>query len=664
MFKFFYRKLSDTTLKRKIVFLVGGLVTITPTVLVAIFALIYYYLGIEKLFNDKIGFAISETVKVAELYFKEHKDGIKADILGITNDIAKNQEVLSENPEYFSVFLNKQAELRNISEAMVFTPTQVLGKNYLSFSLMFEKLPEYVFKEANSGKPIILSSEQEDRVRAVIKLDQFIDTYLLVGRYIDTEIINYLKTTKGSASLYKTMLEDKNKTQVKLEIIFVVISVLLCLSSIVIAAKLAKIISRPINQLVDATSKIKAGDFSVRVPERKHAKDETAVLAKAFNSMTKKIAEQTEELISAKDIIDERRRFIETVLKEVSSGVLVVSPKGLITLCNQSAAKLLQKDEVEILNKPYINSFNELSELLKKAETPSQELIEGNITIERNNKKTYLFVRIGTELDTKGKLERYIITIDDMSKLIAAQRSAAWADVARRIAHEIKNPLTPINLSAEQLKRKFLKEVKSDPELFTKYVDTITRHVSDIGTMVEEFVQFARIPSPKLAKYDLLKIINEVTFSQKSINPNIQYQFDNNLEKCYVNCDRAQITQVLLNLIKNSNEAIEAKTQNQTFRPEIHIYYNINEDLNLVEVFIQDNGQGIQQELIDRISEPYVTTKTTGTGLGLSIVKKIVDDHGGILSIQNNEGGVLASFTLKLFDNHLLNEENHATTSA
>ncbi|MBA8667476.1 HAMP domain-containing protein [Holosporaceae bacterium 'Namur'] len=664
MFKYFYRKLSDTTLKRKIVFLVGGLVTITPTVLVAVFALIYYFLGVEKLFNDKIGFAISETVKIAELYLKEHKDSIKADILGVTNSIAKNQVVLSESPEYFSILLNKEAELRNLSEAMVFTPTQVLGKNYLSFSLTFERLPEETLKEASTGKLIIISSEQEDKVRAIIKLDNFIDTYLLVGRYVDSEIINYLASTKGSANLYKTMLKDKDKTQVKLEIAFIVITIILCLGSIITAVKLANIISRPINQLVEATSKIKARDFSVRVPERKHARDETAVLAKAFNSMTKKIAEQTNELISAKDIIDERRRFIEAILTEVSSGVLVINPKGLITLCNQSAAKLLKKEETKIINQPYQDSLPEILELLEKASISSQELIEGNITIERGDKKTYLFVRIGTEFNTKQELERFIITIDDMSKLIAAQRSAAWADVARRIAHEIKNPLTPINLSAEQLKRKFLKEIKSEPELFTKYVDTITRHVSDIGMMVEEFVQFARIPSPKLARYDLLQIINEVIFSQKSINPNIKYQFDNILEECYVKCDRAQITQVFFNLIKNSNEAIEAKAQNQTFRPEIHIYYQISEDLNLVKVFIKDNGQGIPLDLIDRISEPYITTKSTGTGLGLSIVKKIVEDHGGTLSIQNNEEGVLATFTLKLFHNNLLNEENHASKSA
>lgn len=664
MFKYFYRKLSDTTLRRKIVFIVGGLVTITPTVLVATFALIYYFLGVEKLFNEKIGFAISETVKIAELYLKEHKDSIKADILGITNDIAKNQEVLSESPEYFSIFLNKQAELRNLSEAMVFTPTQILGKNYLSFSLTFEKLPEDIFNEASSGKPVILSTEQEDKVRAVIKLDNFIDTYLLVGRYVDTEISNYLATTKGSANLYKTMLKDKDRTQLKLELTFIAIAIILCLASIITAIKLSNIISRPINQLVEATSKIKAGDFSVRVPERKHAKDETAVLAKAFNSMTQKIAEQTEELIKAKNIIDERRRFIEAVLTEVSSGVLVINPKGLITLFNQSAAKLLRKNETEILNTPYENSLPEISDLLAKASTHPEELTEGNITLEQGERKTYLFVRIGIEINANQEFERYIITIDDMSKLIAAQRSAAWADVARRIAHEIKNPLTPINLSAEQLKRKFLKEIKSEPEIFSKYVDTITRHVTDIGMMVEEFVQFARIPTPKLAKYDLIQIINEVIFAQKSIKPNTKYEFDSNLEKCYVKCDRAQITQVLFNLLKNSNEAIEAQAQNLSFRPKIHIYYQISEDSSLVKVFIQDNGQGIPLELIDRISEPYITTKSTGTGLGLSIVKKIVEDHGGTLSIQNNNEGALVTFTLRLHENNLLNEESHASKSA
>ena len=632
-------------------FLIGGLVTVAPTILVALLASTYYYFGIHTLFDEKIRHTVAETVRVAELYLQEHKDNIKTDALSIASNIYRNYYVLVENPELFDELLNKQEELRDLAEAMVFTlrSRTVLGKTSLSFTLAFDKIAPEDLKRAQQGEVVVLKNDQEDRVRALIKLDQFVDTYLLVGRYIDKEIINHLKVTKGSASQYHDLLKDIKATQVKLGLIFIISSALLCVIAILIAIKLAKIMSRPIQELVEATSKIKSGDYSVRVPERGNARDETAILARAFNSMTQKIAFQTEELMTAKNIIDERRRFIETVLGELSSGVMVVDSSDIITLCNQSGMKLLYMDNQGVLNQSCYAVFPEISPLLRQAQEQASNLIENNIIIERCEKKIYLFIRVAIELDASGCISRYIITFDDISKLIAAQRAAAWTDIARRIAHEIKNPLTPIHLSAEQIKKKFLKEIKSDQQAFLKYIDTITRHVLDIGNMVEEFVEFARIPSPKFARYDIYRIINEVIFAQKSIYQNITYEFTPIGKFCYVTCDRAQITQVLFNLIKNSSEAISS-LEGTSALAKVMIRCDIGRPLGFVTIEVEDTGGGIPKDLSDRITEPYVTGKPTGTGLGLSIVKKIVEDHQGELSIHSTQSGTTIGFALRLSD--------------
>ncbi|RZI47412.1 HAMP domain-containing protein [Rickettsiales endosymbiont of Peranema trichophorum] len=651
MLKRFLRKLSDTTLKSKMVLLIGCLVTITPTVLVAILASVYYYLGIHSLFDEKISNIVAETVKVAELYLEEHKENIKTDALYIANSINKNYSVLIEEPEFFDIFLNKQAEFRNLAEAMVFTPRAVLAKTYLSFSLTFDRIAPEDFQKAEKGEIVILKSDQQDRVRALIKLDKFLNTYLLVGRYVDLDIIHHLNVTKGSASQYHQLLDDINFTKHKLEVFFLLSAILLSGISILVAIKLSNIISLPIQNLVSATAMIKEGDYSVRVPESSHTRDETAVLARAFNSMTKKIATQTTELMTAKDIIDERRRFIETVLGELSSGVLVINGDGVITLCNQSGVRLLQADQQQLLYRNYTDSFPEISHILDQAQNTPQGFTEDSIIIERNGRKTYLFIRIARELTPFGKIARYIITFDDISKLIAAERASAWSDIARRIAHEIKNPLTPIHLAAERMKRKFSKHIQFEQEAFTNYIETIIRHVEDIGNMVEEFVQFVRIPVPQLATHDIYKIINDVLFLQTNVYHNIQYEFEPQHEECYVICDRAQITRVIFNLVKNANEAItNLHSVDDTKCGIVKIRCNIIPTSKVAVIEVEDTGGGIPNELLDKVTEPYVTGKISGTGLGLSIVKKIIEEHSSELSIVNIVGGSIISFYLPLAD--------------
>jgi two-component system nitrogen regulation sensor histidine kinase NtrY len=644
-------KFYNTSLRQKLVVMISVLVTILPTILLATLAYTYYSLGIESLFNDKISQALSHSVEIAESYLKEHKDNIKTDILEIANDLSRNEKALDEDPSLYKLFVNKQAYLRNLSEIMIFQRDRVIAQNSFSLSLSFERLPEKQLLEAESGEVIILDQTSDDKVRALLKMHGSVDTFLLIGRLVDKDILNHLKMSQGSASLYSSLMADISNTKLRLELIFVSVSILLCIIAILIGMRFARYITKPLNLLVNATAQVKSGDFTVRLPE-KAGIDETAILTRAFNQMTETLSIQHNQLSTFTKLIDERRRFIEAVLAEVTAGVMVISQKGIITLFNNSAAKLLDiSRSTKALN--YKKVFKEIAELIKQSQEKPTEIIQQNIEFTRKEKKLTFFVRVGTQLTSDSKIESFIVTFDDISDLVIAQRSAAWADVARRIAHEIKNPLTPIHLSAERIKKKYLNEITSDKESFEKYVDTIIRHVEDIGKIVEEFVDFARIPQPKIATYDISKFIKDALFSQGFVYKFNKYVFDYNEKPCYVLCDPTQISQVLTNLLKNAAESIEAKRalDSKNFAGKIKVSLHPLND-KFVEIKIEDNGMGFDKSILDRVTEPYVTTKTKGTGLGLPIVKKIIEDHGGTLSVSNSSNGAVITFNLLIGESH------------
>jgi two-component system, NtrC family, nitrogen regulation sensor histidine kinase NtrY len=643
-------KFTNTTLRKKIIFLVSLLVTITPTILVTILALTYYKFGIEALFSEKISKAIDNTVEVAELYLQEHKDNIKADILTIAKFIDLNYFTLINDPtpDLFVKFLDKQAELLDLSEVVIFQKDRMVAKNTFSFALNFEKLPsDEDLKKAEGGDVVLLSSADNNRVRALLKLNNFgMTTYLMVGKYIDQSVLNHLKDSQGSASHYQLLMHDMNKTLTTLEIIFIIASAGLCILAVFSGIKLARFITDPINLLVKATESVKKGDFSIRIPE-KTGRDETAILTRSFNQMISTLSDQRNQILKVNKIIDERRRFIETVLAEISSGVIALSPEGDINFCNNSAMNLFGttiNDRKTLIDDllPWI------TELVAKAKANIQEIHSENIELTLNEKKYNLFVRAGSQINDKGELENIIVTFDDITDLVSAQRSAAWSDVARRIAHEIKNPLTPIQLCAERLKKKYIAEIKHEPEKFEQYVDTIIRHVGDIGQIVEEFVEFARIPSPKMKKNSINHILTNALFEQENTFKDIEYTFSTSLKNCFVLCDATLIGQALLNILKNSAESINARLANNK-KLKGCIQISLAKVEEGVEIKISDNGLGFDSGLIDRVFEPYITTKESGTGLGMSIVKKIIEDHGGKIQIGNSPDGAFVKFNLFIY---------------
>ena len=639
-------KFLDLSLKKKFIILIAGIATISPIFLIGLLASIYYYIGIESLFNDQVSKAVSETVNVAKLYLKENNEKIKFELLQIEKAIDKQVKIIDESSE-LNFILDEQVKSRGVSEAIIFTKDAVIAKSSLSFSFMFQKISSKIYKMVDEEKIVLLENPGGDKIRAITKLDSvfFGDVYLMIGKYIDKEIANHLRKTQDSKDKYYYLLADLKFTKRSLQTTFIILSSLMCLFSFVISVKLANIIVNPLNRLLNATAKIKRGDYSARVPEMASS-DEVSQLGTAFNKMTKTIEKQHNELKVAYKSIDERVKFIETVLKEISSGVIALDKDGHISLYNYPAKKLLCLENFD-KNTKIFSIVPEISDLINHILEEPRSVFNDNIIIKRRGRAIHLFIKIGAVI-IEDKISNIVISFEDITQLVIAQREAAWSDVARRIAHEIKNPLTPIQLSAERLKSKFSKQIDDkDINNYNKYVDAIIRNANDIHSIVNEFIQFARIPKPKLSSYNINQIIREVIFNQQNVFGKIHYSFDYEKENQYVTCDKTQITQVLTNIAKNSAESIISKHGANKEVGEIKFFLkHVNNDF--LEISINDNGQGVEQDLIYKIAEPYMTTKTSGMGLGLSIVKKILEDHDSKLNISNTKDGIKVSFNLKI----------------
>ncbi len=510
-----------------------SLVAMVPTIVMVIASAFFFNYGIQSWFNQKVSSAIDGSVEVARAYLDEHKNIIRADIIGMASDINRDAISIRRNPRLFSQKLEFLAVIRKIPEAIVFQKTtygniNILATTSLSLSLQLEieDLSKEIIAKAEKGELITLTSDTDDRVISLIKLDNFFDTYLLVGRFVDNRVINYIESTEGAATEYNQLKNNISSLQIKFFVIFVTIALLLLFVTAWVGFLFASYLVRPISSLLEVTEKVKDGDFSVRVKEE-ILNDEMAILAKAFNRMTEQVEKQRKELISA-------------------------------------------------------------------------------------------------------------------------QRRSAWADIARRIAHEIKNPLTPIQLATERLKRKYIEQV-DDKDNFEKYINTITRNASTIGGMVDEFASFARIPMPVFASNNLCELVEEVIFARDGISSQISFEKKLPKNPIILNCDAGQITQILTNIIKNAEESILEKMANDKKFTKGLIKIKLAKIANKCVIAIKDNGKGFSSEIKDRITEPYVTTKSKGTGLGLAIVKKIVEDHLGTIEFKNINSGacVYLSFPIQ-----------------
>ena len=616
-----------------------SLLAMVPTILVAVFSSVFLYVGLESWFSDRVRTAINESLAVAQAYLHEHQQAIRADVLAMANDLNRGMAQFLPDPRLFNDIVLYQAATRGLTEAVVFDGSgRIVARAGLTFFLDIDPIPEEIVEQARRGEVVTLTNDQDDRVRALIRLDGFVDTFLFVGRLVEPRVLMHMERVQGVAREYAEIAQIRSKVQITSTAIFIIVALLILFAAVWLGLLIANQIVTPISQLIGAAEQVRAGDLSARVLEGASG-DEIAVLSRAFNRMTDQLETQRDHLVDANRQLDQRRRFTEAVLSGVSAGVMGLDKEGRIHLPNRSAADLLGIDDLSQLSgRMAVEILPDLAEPLASAlRRPPGRPTETQLQFRRPGQERTLLVRISAEAIIHGEAGGFVVTFDDVTELQSAQRKAAWADVAQRIAHEIKNPLTPIQLSAERLKRKYLKEISSDPQTFLMCTDTIVRQVDEIGRMVDEFSAFARMPQAVMRPLDLCGLIQQTVFLLSSAHPDTHIEPLLPQAPLMVVCDGRQIQRALTNLLKNAAEAIEGRGNKSSSKGKITIRMILG--TGGVTIAVEDNGRGLPESGRDRLTEPYVTTRTKGTGLGLAIVAKIMEDHGGRLTLCDHEGG-------------------------
>ena len=626
--------------------LLFSVVAVTPTIVVAILATAFFHYGIEAWFNKRVSTALDEAHEASRGYLREHIQNIRTDALAMSNDLTRAGQLFSLDPEAFPQVLATQTALRGLTEALLYDPDPAPGSDPIVASagvmsgLGVALPPSSATEIARSGDIAVLTSDDGSTVSAVVQLNSTPPLLLMISRPVDPQILEHANRTEQAVAQYEALSQNRSGLQITFALIFALVALLVLFAAVLIGLVIANQMARPIGRLILAADRVRAGDLAVRVPEVQ-SEDEVAGLSRAFNRMTGQLAAQRTELMEAYAQLDERRRFTETVLAGVSAGVIGLDAEGSIELPNRAASELLGLDLMGGLGRPLVEPIPEFAPLLQQARQASAGAATGEVQIGPASNRRTLLVRIGPELKA-GRVEGYVVTFDDITELESAQRKAAWADVARRIAHEIKNPLTPIQLSAERLKRRFAKEITSDPDTFTQCADTIVRHVGDIGRMVDEFSAFARMPQPVIRPEDIGRLAREALILQKNAHPEITWTTEIPERGPIAPGDRRLLGQALTNLLQNAADAVAMRAGSG------HITLSVQQDGPDVLVAVRDDGVGLPQEDRGRLTEPYVTHKPKGTGLGLAIVKKIMEDHGGRLTLDDRGDGPGAVATLSL----------------
>jgi two-component system nitrogen regulation sensor histidine kinase NtrY len=621
-----------------------------PAIVVAVFSALFFNLGLQAWFSDRVRIALRESLAVAESYLEEHRNTIRADILAMAADLNAEGPMLIAGQRRLSQIINAQATIRSLPEVVLFNEQgQVLARSGLTLSLAFEVIPNWAIQKARDGEVVVLTPEDDevggtlgDRVRALVRLEHFGSVYLMVGRFVEQRVVAHVEQTSAAVAAYESLEGRRSGLQITFAMVFVLVALLLLLAAVWTGLVIATKLVQPIAALSAAAERVRSGDLSVRVEEGK-SDDELGSLSRAFNRMTSQLHAQRGELVEANRQIDERRRFTEAVLSGVSAGVIGLDGGGRIDLPNRSAAVLLAADLDRMIGREFREVVPEMAPLLEAARADPNRLAQDEVVIQRGGRRRTLLVRIAGERVAGGTIG-FVVTFDDITELEAAQRKAAWADVARRIAHEIKNPLTPIQLSAERLKRKYLAEITSDPETFRICTETIVRQVSDIGRMVDEFSSFARMPAPVMRQEDLVELVRQTVFLQRNARSEIAFEMELPVHPVKLAFDQRQIGQALTNLLQNAVDAIQGRSDAGEELPPGRVVVRLHQHGDRIAVVVEDNGKGLPADNRDRLTEPYVTTRSKGTGLGLAIVKKIMEDHGGELTLADRPlGGAIVS---------------------
>ena len=609
-----------------------SVIAVLPAVLVAIVANVTIDRGFDRLFSGPTREVIQNSLTVARAYLYEHAELIRGDIIGMANDISHARPLYDQDRGTFRELLTASAASRNLPGAMLIDKDRnILESAQTGIKQAFTVPPQDFLSNVKETEPEISVFPEGNYVAAVIRLRAFNDTFLYVARLLDPHVVAQVNETQASVAEYAELESRRLGMQVSLALMFAVIGLTILMASVLIGLNFANWLVTPIRRLMSAANTVSTGDLHVQVPVHKSEGD-LAQLGETFNKMTQELRTQRDELVSASDLIDSRRRFIEAVLSSASAGIIGVDASGSVGILNRSAEKLIGHAEAETLGHPLSDVLPELDDMMKTAREGTQRLVQGQITILRDGHERNLSVRVSAEQTSQSR-DSYIITLDDITELVSAQRTSAWADVARRIAHEIKNPLTPIQLSAERIRRKFGKVITEDKGIFEQCTDTIVRQVDDIRRMVDEFSRFARMPKPVIEGEDVADTVRQAVFLMRVGHPDIDIEADIKQDPLRAQFDRRLISQALTNIIKNAAEAIEAVPAEELAKGRIDVIAARENDDILIDVV--DNGIGLPKMSRARLLEPYVTTREKGTGLGLAIVGRVLEDHGGRIELHD-----------------------------
>lgn len=640
-----------------------SLIAALPALIVAAFAAVTLNRGLDAWFSERTRSIVDSAVTVAEAYMRDHGETARGDIAAIAADLNNQKLMFDGDRPDFVRRVARHAALRGLVGAFVFdTSLKRIDANItLNNKIGFRAPPAEALERADKGELVVIApGEGSNIIRALIKLTNYPSEYLYVYRAINPSVIDQLDETRAAKAEYDQLLSQRSGVQITFALMYAGVSLIFLLAAIWLGLWFADRIVAPVVSLLNAARRVSGGDLDAKVSEVSGPGD-LQTLARAFNRMTYQLKEQRNELMTANLQLDERRRFTEAMLSGVSAGVIGVEPDGVISLLNPSATTLIGIPERDLLGRPLADVLPAFAAIFEQALSRVSGWAEGQVNLRVGTHDRTFVVRVTTEASDSDD-HGYVVTFDDITELVSAQRNSAWADIARRIAHEIKNPLTPIQLSAERLKRKYGREIQTDKQIFEQCTDTIIRQVGDIGRMVDEFSAFARMPSASLEMQDLAAVVREATILQRVAAGELEIEVRLMDERIDFAFDRRLITQAVTNLVKNAREAIEGRQhEDQTIKGKILVEAGIANNVPFVSV--TDNGIGLPKENRHRLTEPYMTTRAKGTGLGLAIVKRIMEEHQGRIVLEDAphefDGGHGARVTLSFMP--LLEEQVAAT---
>ncbi len=611
-----------------------ALVAAIPAIMVAIIASITLNIGLDRWFEIRTKTIINSSLSIADAYVQENARNLQGTTLSMAYDLDNARQLYGLDRTGFLDLLNKEAVGRGLAHAALVKPDGsfvMSAKTDADFAM--PEPPDGAVAAAADGRPLLIEPKTRNIMGAIIKLHELDGLYLYTIRLVDPEVIKARQIVRANTDEYRGLENNRRTSQVAFALPYLSLTLIIILSAIWTGIAVADRLVRPIRQLIGAAADVATGNLDVSVPVRPSDGD-VAYLGDTFNKMLHELKTQRNELLSAKDLIDERRRFSEAVLAGVTAGVVGVDSLGTITIVNRSAEAMLATSSDVAVGKNLSAILPHVGQVFEIGRNSGKPVHREQVTFFRAGAERTFNVQVTVE-QAEGDVDdtSYVVTVDDITDLVQAQRSSAWADVARRIAHEIKNPLTPIQLSAERIRRRYGKVITEDREVFDQCTDTIIRQVEDIGRMVDEFSAFARMPKPEMKAIDLREPLREASFLVEVSRPDIAFERDLGNEPLKGTFDSRLLAQAFGNVVKNAAEAMEGVEWDNGGHGVIRIQARHEDDTYRVDVM--DNGKGLPRENRQRLLEPYMTTREKGTGLGLAIVKKIIEDHGGRLELHD-----------------------------